>query len=226
MRRSFLASNRLPIDERVLRMLLAGALCGLVAVGVAMARTPIAQPEPIVIPPPDFVLEMSPDGRTLAFSGTVDHGLTAALRAALAAHPQIRRVTLDSNGGNIYEARGAVRVLREHRLDTRVDRHCASACALIFVGGHARELAPDARLGFHGYRIATERHFGMVDPDREMQRDLAIYRAQSIDEGFVQRLGALPVNPMWYPDHAALRLAGVTTAPGGLAPTRPTADMH
>ncbi|NYS25973.1 hypothetical protein HUK65_13340 [Rhodobacteraceae bacterium 2376] len=204
----------LRIDELVLRVLLGGALSGLMLVGVLLARTePAAPPPPLQIPPPDFSLSLSADGRTLAFSGTVDFGLTEALRLRLAASPDVRRLTLDSNGGNIYEARGAVSVIRAHGLATHVAGHCASACALIFAGGQGRSMAPQARLGFHGYFIPAHRAYGMIDPVREMQRDMAIFRAQAVSEAFIARLSSLPRAPMWYPDHAELRAAGVLTVP-------------
>lgn len=203
---------RQDIDIHVLRVLLALALAGLGLIGVAMARIE-AQPRPVwTPPPPNFELRLSADGRALHFSGVVDFGLTEALRGLVAEHPEIRRVVLDSQGGYVAEARGAVSVLRAHGLDTHVEGDCASACVLIFAGGRSRTLAQTARLGLHGYRLRAGQHLGMIDPVAEMQRDLAIFRAQSVSESFVAKLSALPQYPMWYPDHAELRAAGVITA--------------
>lgn len=204
----------LRIDELVLRVLLAGALSGLALIGVALARTdPAVPPPPRPLPPPDFALDLSADGRTLAFSGTVDFGLTEALRRLLAANPQIRRMTLESNGGSVYEARGAVSVIRAHGLATHVTGHCASACALIFVGGQGRSMGAQAQLGFHGYFIPAHRAYGMIDPVRELERDMAIFRDQSVSEAFIAQLSALPRAPMWYPERGELRAAGLLTAP-------------
>ncbi len=201
------------IDEIILRLLLASALAGLMFIGVALARTEPVRPAPIVIPPPDFALDLSDDGRDLVFSGTVDFGLTEALERLLALHPGVQRVTLDSNGGSIYEARGAVRVLREHGLATHVDGHCASACALVFVGGGLRSLGPQARLGFHGYSLPQHASYGLIDPRVEMKRDMAIYRAQAVAEPFIEMLATLPQVPMWYPARDELQAAGVLNAP-------------
>ena len=201
-------------DDLVLRILLGVALSGLVLVGALLARTePAAPAPPLRIPPPDFALQLSEDGQTLAFSGTVDFGLTEALRAVLATHPDIRRMTLESNGGSVYEARGAVSVIRANGLATHVAGHCASACALVFVGGQGRSMDPEARLGFHGYFMPVHKAYGMIDPVREMQRDLAIFRAQAVSEAFIAKLSTLPQAPMWYPDHADLRAAGLLTGP-------------
>ncbi len=200
-----------PVDIYVLRGLLGLALGVLALVGVGMMRTDVLPPPVRIPPPPQFTLGISEDGSAFAFSGRVDFGLTAALRALVADHPGIKRMTLESNGGYVAEARGVVTVLRANGIATHVEGHCASACALIFAGGAARSLAPAARLGMHGYAIDTDRHYGMIDPRAEMQRDLAIYRAQSISEDFVAKLADLPRAPMWYPDHGELEAAGMIT---------------
>ncbi len=201
------------IDLIVLKLLLALALVGLSVVSIAMARTE-TRPLPVRIPPPpEFELRLAEDGQSFEMGGRVDFGLTAAFRKLVAAHPEVRRLTLDSHGGYIAEARGVVTVLRAHGIATHVERHCASACALIFAGGATRTLASDAQIGLHGYSLGKDRHFGMIDPEVEMQRDLAIYRAQGIDEAFILRLAGLPQAPMWYPDRAELLASRMITAP-------------
>jgi len=201
------------IDLRVLQILLVLAIAGLALVGVAMARTE-AKPRALRIPPPpDFELRVDADRAAFVFEGLVDFGLTDALRKLVAAQPEIRQIRLESHGGYIAEARGVVTVLRAQGIATHVEGHCASACALIFAGGVARSMGPEARLGLHGYALRRDGQFGMIDPVAEMQRDLAIYRAQGLEESFVARLADLPQVPMWYPSAAELRAAGMVTAP-------------
>ncbi len=205
--------NHRPIDLYVLRGLLGLALGALVLVGVTMVRTEVVPPPMRIPPPPQFTLEINDDEDAFRFSGTVDFGLTAALRELVEAHPTIKRMTLDSTGGYIAEARGVVTVLRAHDIATHVEEHCASACALIFAGGAKRSLAAGARLGLHGYAMRNDRNFGMIDPRVEMRRDLAIYREQSVAEDFVAKLADLPQTPMWYPDHGELETSGMITSP-------------
>lgn len=201
------------IDVQVLFGLLAVSLSGLLVVGVAMARTE-AQPKPYRIPPPpQFELRLGASGDQFEFSGLVDFGLTEALRGIVTEYPGVKRIVLESKGGYISEARGAVTVLRAEGIATHVEHHCASACALIFAGGQTRTLDPSAQLGLHGYALLSGRQFGMIDPVAEMQRDLAIYRAQGLEESFIARLAELPQSPMWYPSHADLRAAGFVTGP-------------
>ncbi|CUX80934.1 MAG: membrane protein [Roseibaca calidilacus] len=202
-----------PIDVVVLRGLLFVALTGLAIVGVAMAMTDSTRVLRTT-PPPEYELHLSEDGTSFRFTGLVDFGLTRDLRLLAQEHPEVKQLILDSRGGYIAEARGAVTVLQSQGIATHVERHCASACALIFAGGTARSLTPDARIGLHGYALRPDNmYFGMIDPRREMARDMDIYRAQQIAEPFVQKLAGLPQAPMWYPDHAALRSAGFVTLP-------------
>ncbi|MCL1628657.1 MULTISPECIES: hypothetical protein [Roseinatronobacter] len=202
-----------PIDVIVLRGLLAVALTGLSMVGIGMAMTDTTR-ELRTTPPPDYNLALSEDGTSFRFSGLVDFGLTRDLRALAREHPNVKRILLNSQGGYIAEARGAVTVLKARGIATHVEGHCASACALIFAGGTARSLDPEARIGLHGYGLRPgNAYFGMIDPRREMARDMAIYRAQAIAEPFVRKLASLPQSPMWYPDHAELRAAGFVTTP-------------
>lgn len=201
------------IDVQVLLGLLAVSLAGLLLVGVAMARTE-ALPKPFRIPPPpQFELRLSATGDHFEFTGLVDFGLTEALRSIVREHPDVKRIVLESQGGYIAEARGAVTVLRAEGIATHVRGHCASACALIFAGGQIRTLDPEAQLGLHGYALLSGRQYGMIDPNAEMQRDLAIYRAQGLEESFIERIAELPQNPMWYPSHADLWAAGFVTGP-------------
>ncbi|MBN2759944.1 MAG: hypothetical protein JXQ79_05560 [Rhodobacteraceae bacterium] len=205
--------SKTPIDVIVLRGLLAVALTGLAMVGIGMAMTDSTRVLR-TMPPPDYALSVSEDGESFRFSGLVDFGLTRDLRALAVTHPQVKRLVLDSHGGYIAEARGAVTVLQARGIATHVEGHCASACALIFAGGTRRSLAPEARIGLHGYALRPGNiYFGMIDPRREMARDMAIYRAQNIDEPFVRKLAILPQAPMWYPEHDELRAAGFVTAP-------------
>ncbi|SUZ30701.1 hypothetical protein ROE7235_00427 [Roseibaca ekhonensis] len=206
--------HRTPFDIVALRVLLAVALSAIALVGVAMAMTDSTR----VLhtpPPPDYALGLSEDRSSFEFTGLVDFGLTRDLRQLADTHPKVKRLVLESRGGYIAEARGVVTVLQAKGIATHVEGHCASACALMFVGGATRSVTPDARIGLHGYNLRPDNmYYGMIDPRREMARDRAIYREQKIAEPFVRKLAILPQAPMWYPDHGELRRAGfVTVAP-------------
>ncbi|WP_164157565.1 COG3904 family protein [Sandarakinorhabdus rubra] len=60
-------------------------------------------------------------------------------------------VILDSPGGSVNSALEIGRLIRSRGMKTVITRnnYCASACALIWVAGARRILAPGARVGFH-----------------------------------------------------------------------------
>lgn len=71
--------------------------------------------------------------------------------AALAARYRNAVVFLESNGGALVAGIGIGKLVRQHRYTTVVldGSTCTSACALIWLGGSPRYLAPEGRLGFH-----------------------------------------------------------------------------
>ncbi len=142
--------------------------------------------------------------------GPMDFPMFTALKAALAANPEIGELELDSDGGRVFAARAMARLVRENRLDTRVARRCASACTLVFMAGKTRRLGPGGRLGFHGYRQQV--NIDTVDPDAEEQRDIAAFLAAGIDAGFTARAFGTDPADIWFPSRAELIAAGVIAA--------------
>ncbi|MCX5478418.1 hypothetical protein OSH08_05350 [Kaistia geumhonensis] len=60
-------------------------------------------------------------------------------------------VLLESNGGLVEPALHIGELIRQRGLETAVayDARCASACALIWLGGVKRNIFPSSRIGFH-----------------------------------------------------------------------------
>lgn len=180
----------------------------------------MTQPAP---PPEDFFerqiaerakryrLEVSSDGRTLYWIGDMPLGATKAFDAALAAHGAVARVVFTSGGGNIFEARGVARRLRERSLAAHVEGECLSACAVAFIGGVRRTLGPGAALGFHQYRIDADYRVPFADPAAEQDRDRALFREAGVAEWFLIAMFRAEPGAMWRPDEDTLRRAGVLT---------------
>jgi hypothetical protein len=196
-------------EETILKA--TGALAALVltipiSAAVLDARRPAPAPRPQAAPP--YTLTLSDDRRHVDLEGRIDFGVTAALAALLEAEPEVRTLRLQSPGGRVAEARGLVGVVRAFALATAARGDCASACTLVFIAGHSRRLDPGARLGFHGYALRAP-VFGMIDPDRELARDSAVFRAAGVDAAFLDRAMAVPHRAMWFPARAELIAAGV-----------------
>jgi len=160
----------------------------------------------------EYQLNVSEDQQQLIIRGDLDIGITTAARSTLATYPQIRSVVLHSRGGHIYEGRGLARIFIEHGIDTYVYEECSSACTTAFIGGKQRYIGPQAKLGFHQYRVETTRASQFVqfyDIGAEQQRDLALFKARGIDQAFLNRVFDQPANRIWFPDHSTLRDAQI-----------------
>ena len=161
---------------------------------------------------PEYQFSFLPQSGDYRIEGVIDFGISRDFRAYLERHPGGRRVILDSKGGSIYEGRGLLAVFLQHRFDTHVAAECSSACALAFIGGQRRTLAPGARVGFHQYAMDYS-HLNQVlpfyDPQKEQRYDSQLMLQRGIDPGFVSRVFDKPSREMWYPAPAALLDSGV-----------------
>ncbi|MBE7245305.1 MAG: hypothetical protein INR63_10145 [Actinomycetospora chiangmaiensis] len=151
---------------------------------------------------------LGPDGRDLRLAGDLTGGVAARVAALLAAHPQVERIHLTSDGGLVAEGAAIGALVAARGLSTYVPDVCVSACTLIFVRGRARFLAAGGRLGFHApYTVGAHGRMHPVDPAPER----AAYRSAGLPRAFVARALSVPPAGIWVPDGAVLRAAGVVT---------------
>lgn len=160
-----------------------------------------------------YSMTVSPDGSRLDFTGTIELGVTRSLGELLEGNRAIRVMVLESEGGNIYEARGIAKLLRDRGIATRVETTCASACTTAFIGGIERSMADGARIGFHQYRIEQDgRQIILADPLAEQERDRGLYRDAGVAPWFVERMFEKKAAEMWFAEPAELLSAGVVQA--------------
>jgi hypothetical protein len=201
------------IDTILIVTLCVASAVGLILIAIGFARNWNPVERPVAVFEPTYSLTLAPDGRSATLDGRVDFGLTAELSTMIDANPNLRQVILNSPGGYVAEARGAFYLIAGAGLSTHVTRYCASACALIFLGGDPRTVAREARLGFHSYALANGSMVGQIDPRAELLRDMEIYRSRRISEPFLANLAATHQPDMWYPTQEELRAAGVLSDP-------------
>lgn len=159
-----------------------------------------------------FSLTLSGDGKSADFTGDITRGSTKAVTAFLMENPDITRIILTSNGGNIFEARGLARLAREGNLNTYVPKYCSSACTLAFIGGAQRRLGQDAKLGFHQYRVDATYEVPFANPKAEQAKDRALFEQAGVAEWFLDRMFMTEPGDMWFPSPDDVRDAGVVTA--------------
>ena len=143
------------------------------------------------------------------FAGLIDFGAFNALENTLKRHPDLHSIRLTSDGGRIAAARGMARLISEANLSTQGIATCASACTLVFMAGDTRSLAPDARLGFHGYELVS--NVITLNTEEEQERDKETFRNRGVSDDFLEKAFAIPHSEMWFPSHQILRAAGVLT---------------
>ena len=163
----------------------------------------------VVQPDPTFTLSIVNDGRFILLKGEIDFGATKAVTRILSTHPDVAGIILDSSGGIVYEGRGLFMLIKKHGLDTYCFKNCSSACTIVFIGGARRFLGSNARLGFHQYRLDSDKINPVVDIQDEQKKDLDIYKSQMINNAFLNKIFEKTQNEIWFPTHDELLTAGV-----------------
>ncbi len=167
-----------------------------------------------------FSFVPSADGLELEFTGSIELGVTKQLAKELELNPDLQTVVLSSTGGNIYEARGLSKLIRENELGTLVRSVCTSACTTVFIGGISREMMQDAQLGFHQYRIDANYSVLYADVAAEQERDRLLYAAANVKPWFLLKMFESRSDEMWFPEIDELLDAGVVTRVVEVTPSK------
>jgi len=186
------------------------ALASIQTVNAITALSPSLPPR-VAETPALSDLPISADGETITLSGNIDFDLNSAFVDSLATHPAIRRVTLSSDGGYIFAARAIAFNIAKHRLDTHVELSCNSACTLAFMAGAARTLGLEARLGFHRYQMEAPDKMLILNIGEEMEKDRSYFTSRGVSDDFLDQVFQAGHGDIWFPSHAVLHEAGVTT---------------
>lgn len=151
-----------------------------------------------------LAVHVSADGTTLRIEGPYGTDSADTVGAALQRYPSVRNVVLAGPGGRIGAAFKINRMIRQRRLNTRVDTTCASACTIAFLGGVERTISPGARLGFHQGSFPGLGSNDMYESNRSMKRFLI---GAGVTSDFAQRVIDTPPDEIWVPSSEEL-LAG------------------
>lgn len=149
----------------------------------------------------------------LSVTGQLGVGSTRALVRALAQHPDVRVLEINSTGGLMTEGHGMARVALQRALNTQVTQTCASACTLVFVAGERRLLSSDARVGFESsQRLGGWLGAWLGSGGSSTQQVVAdFYRGRGVPEEFIQKALGVPGWDVWEPGQASLLGASVAT---------------
>ena len=147
-------------------------------------------------------------GGVLAVDGDLEFGTTRAVRAALAAHPAVRAVRLESRGGRVAEGLALGRLIADRNLDTLVIGECSSACVTAFAGGARRVIGRSAHIGLHS---AGGNGVSAANVDKANRESDEFMARRGIDAR-VLALGAMTAHDdIWFPEHSVLLASALAT---------------
>jgi ATP-dependent protease ClpP protease subunit len=153
------------------------------------------------------------DGNILTFDGVVAWPLVKDFEEALEQSPDINVFVLNSPGGDTTAGRRINDLIRARPIATAVLNGCASACTLIYAGGHRRAIASSGHLGFHATSvILMDAMMTRIMNSLTFRHDALnadYYRQAGFDEAFIERALTTPSTDLWVPPHDALVQAGV-----------------
>lgn len=164
-----------------------------------------------LLPGPAWSISPARVPGALRLSGEFQYGVSAALASVLAHDPTIRRLELNSPGGDTGEGLAMAALVKKYTLSTFVKHDCSSACTLVFVAGHERLLAPDARLGFHRARSYVWDQI-LYEDGWYNDQFMRFLISNGIQESFARKAYAIPDADIWYPSVDELLAAGVITS--------------
>lgn len=156
-----------------------------------------------------YQLSVSPDQTQMIIDGIIEPGITRAAKQLMEVNPAIQQVSLNSEGGNIFEGRGLSLLFATHKLNTHVEETCASACTSAYIGGQSRSAGAQARFGFHQYRVDGGKSLIVTTTVIEQQRDQELFLQAGVKGGFVRKIFDHPAEAMWWPSLTELLGAGV-----------------
>jgi hypothetical protein len=163
--------------------------------------------------PSDATVEYVAAEQAVRVRGPIGPRFEPQLRAALDAHPDARRVVVQSPGGMRRQALRAAALLNERGLPVRIAGRCASACALLWAAVDSREMTASSRLGLHrsklvGPLVFPEAIAQQINAHNDRETD-AVLRKAGFPEHVVAAGSATPASSMSWFAADELRREGV-----------------
>ena len=159
-----------------------------------------------------YRLDVIPEQNLVRLDGSIELGVTELLINILQQYPRTSFLQLNSDGGNIFAARGLAQLIEKQGLKTQVTQTCNSACTLVYIAGARRTIGPEGRLGFHQYRLLAGYPDTFTNPDSEQDKDRLFFFRKGVTQDFLDRIYSSAADSIWYPDQQMLLGAGVVHA--------------
>ena len=159
-----------------------------------------------------YQLQVSEDGTRLKIQGEITFGFSNNFLQALKDHPGLKTIVLNSQGGHIYEARGAAKSIQDKGLNTHASRECSSpALCSLLQAGNAHWLRSKNRIS----SVCPQFRKFPAEPDlqKEQEKDLAFFQSQGVKLPFLNRMFQHSSKTLWYPEYQELIDSGFLNSP-------------
>jgi hypothetical protein len=157
--------------------------------------------------------DVSVKNNILIVNGDLDYGISDQVKKLLKSNESIKFVTLNSNGGLLYEANLLSKIILLNSLNTYTNKGCYSACTIAFIAGNKRYINKKARLGFHQYKIARPNarvdKLTLLSLLEDQQEDAKFFQKRGVGKHFTDRMYKFEADNMWYPSIFDLEYYGV-----------------
>ena len=134
--------------------------------------------------------------RTLIFTGAIHPATVRAVAKLMKKYPGIRRMVIDSGGGDVDAALELSRIVKTQGWDLTVRHQCLSACAnFVFPAGARKAVLPNAWVGVHETRERILHKDGSAD----------VVSGNEIDSAFFSRKNDEKAKDVYYARADAVR---------------------
>ena len=152
-----------------------------------------------------YSIGLDPSGDAILAQGTIGVDYARGVAEAFAAHPDTRRLVLDSLGGDVDNGMQLHDFLVAHPdIAVEVDHFCASACTLAFIGGAQRVVSADATLGFHQMRSMIDTRLSASYAQSEQDAFKSLLAKRGASEDFIRLAFAKQGNDIYAPNADSL----------------------
>jgi ATP-dependent protease ClpP protease subunit len=155
---------------------------------------------------PPLSIRIMNRGTEVELQGGLEFGTSEKLSQLLMNNPSVKIIHLNSLGGRIAEAKKLAEIVRINQLITYSKTQCLSACPIVFMAGKEKNLASEAKLGFHSAS------FGGVSGSEFSELNKALLSQledANVPSWFIKKVAKVNSNDLWNPTTEELIKAGI-----------------
>ena len=149
----------------------------------------------------------------ITINGDFDYGISDKVEEILKNDQSVEFITLNSDGGLLYEAKKLSKLILLNSLNTHTNDGCRSACTIAYISGNTRYIYKNADLGFHQYSIARPNarvdKSTLLDLLNDQQEDAKFFQKRGVSKIFTDQMYKYEADDMWYPSINDLKRYGI-----------------